>query len=489
MLSRRTLLKTAAAAALTGCAPVREGAAPLAKASAAAGDIPVGRARSIIFFAYDGLTYEDVATARYYLERHRPGRTLVLERLLGAGGSGCSTTHSISSIVTDSSAASSAWSTGRKIVNGVVSLTPQGEPLTTIMDLAREAGRSTGLVTTTRITHATPAGFIAKIESRDSEDEIAVQYLDFEPDLLLGGGRRHFDPSVRPRLGRDLLREFAARGYGVALTAEEMERSTASRLLGLFTNDHLPYEVDRLFQGVAAPSLADMTRTGLRRLDGLGRGFVLQVEAGRIDHANHGNDPGGTLWDVLAADEALAVAMEYVDENPETLLIVASDHGTGAGAIYGTGPQYNGSSQAFDAIRHHRASYEHLLRVLGDHPPADALIPAARDFFGITLSREQAERLSDALVQELWEGHPLAHRVNPRNSVHWLLTVANPDDPETINLNYATGAHTAGPVIVAVYGPRATTRSLGMVDNTDLFGWMTHALGVRFENPATHLSS
>lgn len=88
---------------------------------------------------------------------------------------------------------------------------------------------------------------------------------------------------------------------------------------------------------VAAPSLAEMTRRGLEVLSGYANGFVVQVEAGRIDHANHGNDSGGALWDILAADEALEVMLDFVDRTPNTLLILASDHGTGSGAVYGVG--------------------------------------------------------------------------------------------------------------------------------------------------------
>jgi len=486
-MKRRDLLKSGAAAVAAGILPWASGCAPAAAASGpgaanGAGRIPVGRARNVIFYAYDGLTYEDLATARYYAARHMDGRMLEIERLMRRGSSGSMLPHSLTAVVTDSAAASTAWSTGRKVVNGAVSMYPGEQPLTHILELARDAGRATGLITTTRITHATPAGWASKVPDRGMEDEIAAQYLEFGPDVLLGGGARFFHPEGR-RDGRDLFAAFRQRGYAVLGTAEELRTTNASRILGAFADDHLPYEIDRRFQGVESPRLADMVRRGLDVLAGNPRGFVVQVEAGRIDHANHGNDPGGALWDILAADEALRVMVEWVGRNPDTVLILASDHGTGSGAVYGSGPGYLRSSSDFDRIDRYRASYEHVLHVLGENPPPDRIQATVREFFGVALSREQAGQASEILERRLRPAHPLAHRANPGNAFHWLLTVGNEAEPHALNLNYATGAHTAGPVPVLVYGAGTTAAGLGVVDNTELFDWMLYALGIRFENP------
>lgn len=484
-MNRRELIKgglLAGVGSLAGCAPAVQvranGAAPDATG------VPVGRARNVIFFAYDGLTYEDVATARFFARRHLEGRTLALERMLDGQGAaaGSMWPHSLTSIVTDSAAATTAWSTGRKVVNYAIAMYPDGRPLTTILELAREAGRATGLITSTRLTHATPAGWVAKVPDRGMEDEIASQYLAFRPDVLLGGGSRQFDAATRAD-GRDLFVEFRAAGYEVLRTPEQLRASTGSRLLGTFALDHLPYEIDRRYQGVASPTLAELVARGLEVLNDSAGGFVLHVEAGRIDHANHGNDPGGMVWDTIAADDALEVMLDFVRRNPDTLLIMASDHGTGGGAVYGTGPAYRNTNPSFDRLARHRASYEHLLRELGQNPPAPRIIEAAERFYGIRVAPPQAARISDALERRVYPGHPLAHRSNPSNAIHWLLTVGNEADPQTVNLNYSTGSHTAGPVPLFAHGAGVGTRGLGMVDNTELFGWMLHALGMRFENP------
>jgi alkaline phosphatase len=480
-VKRRELIK---GGLLAGVAGVLGTAAP----ARANGDIaparraPARRARNLIFYVYDGFGYEDLGTARFFAQRHQNGRTLTLERMLGRSSSGSMLPHSLTSVVTDSAAASTAWSTGRKVVNGALAMYPDARPLTTILELAREAGRATGLITTTRITHATPAGWIAKVPNRSMEDEIAVQYLDFAPELLLGGGSWHFDPAHRDD-GRNLFADFQARGYSVLRTAEELQRTNGSRLLGTFDLDHLPFEIDRRFQNVASPSLAEMTRKGLEVLAGYDGGFVVQVEAGRIDHANHDNDPGGAVWDILAADDALDVILEFVDRHPDTLLIMASDHATGGGVVYGAGPWYQRSSSLFDRLALHRASYEHLLFTLGENPATEQIIAAVREQLGIPISTEQGVQIGATIEHGLSLAHPLAHRSIPRNAVHWLLTAGNPEDPEALNLNYATGAHTAGLVPVFRYGAGSGIAALGVVDNTELFAWMLDALGIRFENP------
>jgi alkaline phosphatase len=485
IMERRDFLKTGAAALaggalLTGCAPAAH--APLAAPTERSPNLPVGRARNIIFYAYDGFNVEDLAVGRYFAARHLDGRVLALERLFARGATGMALTHSLTSVVTDSAAGSVAWATGRKVVNGAVSLLPDGRRLSTVLELARDAGRATGLITTTRVTHATPAAWAAWVPDRGMEDQIAIDYLRVAPQVVLGGGARHFDPQYRED-GRDLYGEYRGHGYSVLRTAEELAATNASRVLGTFALDHVPYEIDRRFQGVPAPTLADMTRKGLEILAGYERGFVAQVEAGRIDHANHANDPATMLWDLIAADDALHVILDFIGRHPDTLLIVVSDHGTGSGSVYGTGSKYLRSTPAFDRLARQRASYWYVADRLGDDPAPVAVRALVQRELGVTLGAVQAQLAADILARRTIAGHPLAHRDHPSNSFHWALTAGTEEHPEVVNINYATGAHTAGPVPLIVYGVGIRSAALGVVDNTVLFDWMLHTLGVRFQNP------
>ncbi len=483
-MKRRDWLKTTGLAGVAGLT----GVAGLPRTSAAAGTSPVaalkGReARNLIFFAYDGTGYENLATATYFSERVL-GRPLLFSRLLAEGASGGMYVHSLTSVVTDSSAASSAWSTGRKIVNQQVSQFPDGTPLTAILELARDRGKATGLVTSTRITHATPACWIAKTEHRDQDEAIAAQYLDFLPDVLLGGGVGPFTPAVRDD-GRDLLTELRTAGYEVVGSREELARAGGSRLFGAFTpgTNHLAYEIDRRFQGEDSPSLAEVTGKALEVLGGKDQGFVLQVEAGRIDHANHENDAGAMIWDWMAADEALRVVVDFVHANPGTLLMVGMDHDTGAGVLYGYGSGYRESTDAFLALNRQRMSLDRFNERMGRNPSSGEIREGCREFLGLTPSADQVERLGQVFRREARFGHPSAHG-GVLNSIHAVISgILSGEELDRPNIAYATRNHTAAVVPILVYGDGIPARGLGLVDNTEIFHWMTDAIGARHENP------
>ncbi len=485
MMNRRQWLRTAGLAGVAGAAAQTPFLSAAARPTPESGFSSLGlpRARNVIFFVVDGTGFEDLATATHF-SRRILGRPLLFGEVLGKGASGSLLTPSLTSLVTDSAAATSAWATGRKVVNGALSTFPDGRHLTPVLELAREAGKATGLVTTARITHATPAGWIARVPSRDLEDEIAGQYLDFAPHVLLGGGAAHFLPGSR-RDGRDLAGEFAAGGYQVVRTREELLASSGDRLLGLFTPDtsHLPYEIDRRFQAAPSPTLAEMARAGLQRLEGADGGFVLQVEAGRIDHANHANDPAGMVWEWMAADEALGVLLEFADRTPGTLLILAADHDTGGGAVFGFGASYLASTPAFLTLDRQRASLGSYRRMVGRDPSPGQLRDRTRELLGFEPTPTQVERLGRVLRGEASFGHPTAHS-GTLNALYAILSeIPSSGSPDRPNLAFATGRHTAGAVPIGLYGEGVPEASLGIVDNTEPFAWMTEALGTAFRNP------
>jgi alkaline phosphatase len=210
---------------------------------------------------------------------------------------------------------------------------------------------------------------------------------------------------------------------------------------------------------------------------------VVQVEAGRIDHANHHNDPGASLWDILAADEALAVILEYVDANPDTLLLMASDHATGGQVVFGTGPLYARSSQGLDLLGGRRASYDYLRSVLPRRPTPGEVRDGVAEYLGIELTGPQADEAARVLTRELRLGHPDAHRDQPGNGFYQAVSRTSDGELNRPSIHFATGAHTAGLVPLVAYGAWDGPVNLGVVDNTELFGWMTGALGSDFRNP------
>lgn len=226
-------------------------------------------------------------------------------------------TRSADSLVTDSAAAGSAWGSGHRINNGAINWM-DGQDFEPILVAAKHAGKATGLVTTTRLTHATPASFIANVPSRGMESEIARQILDRSVDVALAGGAKHMTP--------ELLAEYP--GLVIARTADELHAAThrPGRLFGLFRDDHMSYERDR---PDTEPHLREMAMTAIERLARHPAGFVLQIEGGRVDHAAHANDIVGTLFDQIAFDETVGAVAEWAAERDDTLVIVTTDHGTG----------------------------------------------------------------------------------------------------------------------------------------------------------------
>jgi alkaline phosphatase len=441
----------------------------------------IGQARNIIFFAYDGFNWEDFSSAQHYNYR-KTGKPLHLEKLFKTGSAGSMQSHSLTSMVTDSAAATSTWATGRKIVNGSLSIYPDGGELTTILELAKSIGKATGIISNTTITHATPAGWIAKQINRRDEENIAEQYANFKADVMIGGGIEAFDPELRSD-GTDLYKPFLDTGYQVVKDRGNFARIQADKILAIFNEGHVPYEIDRRFRGTDAPTLLEMSKKGVEILDGSDNGFVLHIESGRIDHANHRNDAGASLWETLAADETLGMLMEYTDRTPGTVLIVASDHGTGGASVYGVGERYRASSNIHDLLDRRTASFPWIMDQLGNSPDTALIVDVIEDATGVLVTLSDAELLQQAISGEINMPDAAAFPRQPIATLGWILKGGSNDDPTHLNINYGTTQHTAGAVPAAVYGNGVEVKPFGLVDNTDFFYWMTSALGINYKNP------
>lgn len=388
-LSRRELLQ-AGAAALVGSGLLFREAAAQERAR------PARAPKSIIFMVADGMSMgvPSMAEPFSHMVRGRGTRWFSLlqdpEAVVGLFE-----TRSLDSLVTDSSAASSAWGSGSRVFNGAVNVLPDGTKLTPIAHVMRRAGKKIGLVTTTTITHATPAGFAASHKSRDDEHIIAEQYMDVV-DVLMGGGKRFFDPEQRSDK-RNLIAEYQRRGYTLWEKREQVRgRERPEKVLGLFYGGHVPYTIDhkndpQLWEQV--PTLAEMTRAALEILSRSPKGFLLQIEGGRVDHAAHANDAAALLWDQLAFDDAVAVAVDFVRGHSDTLLVITSDHGNSNPGLNGMGEEYRDSSKCLERIALAKGSYgtiQELLKKAGT-PTPDKVREAVHEVTGIEITREEAE--------------------------------------------------------------------------------------------------
>lgn len=234
-----------------------------------------------------------------------------------------------------------AYACGIKTYNGAIAVDRDGAPCRTVLEAARDAGFATGLVATSRITHATPAGFASHVPSRASEGQIAVQMTEAGIDVMIGGGARFFLPAAaggRREDGRTLTDELAARGVAVATDRAGFDALRAAPAVALLASDHLAYDIDRADPpaGNGAPDQPTLAEMAVKALDLLAatpaaqaRGFFLMVEGSRIDHAAHGNDAAAHVRDILAYDAAIAAVLDWARRDGQTLVVSTADHETG----------------------------------------------------------------------------------------------------------------------------------------------------------------
>ena len=424
--------------------------------------------------------------------------------------------RSLNSLVTDSAAAACSWGSGTRIINGMMNQSGNGTPLKTLYELLADAGWSRGLVTTAEITHATPAGFAACAKSRDMATKIATQYLDQKIDILLGGGSKFFDQTYRLDK-RDLPTEYRDAGYFVMENLAQLSAAPRSkRWLGLFSRSHLPYTLDQIADARAIstiPTLAAMTTAALRRLEGESK-FILQVEGGRIDHACHNNDAAAALRDQIAFDEALDVCVEFQKRDPETLLVITTDHGNANLALNGSGDAYGQSTWQFRKLKEIKKSFSTMIRPL-KRLPGEELLDTERDEVAekakdkamsaaqkeqekIRKKKEEENVATPTEIIEIVEegtGYKMPYRkaellrLHLANAAESLYDMRKSDMmaladviANHISIGFTGNAHTADYVPVLALGP-GSERFAGFIQNTDVFQHYLHFAGVNFRNP------
>ncbi|MDD9952020.1 MAG: alkaline phosphatase [Zetaproteobacteria bacterium] len=296
----------------------------------------LGPAKNAIFFIGDGMGIAAITGGRIW--KKDSTTPLAMEKLPTLG---MVKTYSSSDFVTDSAASATALATGVKTRNGMLSMSdpdldPSGKsrPLETLFDLAHQAGKSLGIISTARVTHATPAAFYAHVDDRDKEENIAEQLLDAPLALLMGGGRQAFTTTRKD--GRDLLKELKQQHWHYVGNRDQLTSLTLKKgeaVLGLFADSHMDYDLENRLRSPRQPSLTEMVQFAMRYLSTNEKGYVLMVEAGRIDHAAHVNRAQDLFGDLVALDEAVAYAEQH--KTADTLTVITADHETGGLALNG----------------------------------------------------------------------------------------------------------------------------------------------------------
>lgn len=255
-------------------------------------------------------------------------------------------TSSSSDYITDSGAGGTAIATGHKTYNGAIGLNQAEEPVKSILEIAEANGLATGLISTSKITHATPAAFIAHNTQRANYEAIAADFLDTDIEVFIGGGEADF---AKRKDGNNLLTGLHDRGYEIARTITEVKESRSERLAAFLDEGHLPRYSQR------GNILPPATKKALEMLSKDEDGFFLMVEGSQIDWGAHDKDGRYVVEETLDFDRAVGEALTFAARDSNTLVIVTSDHETGGMAVV-DGDKEKGQFTARFATGNHTAS-------------------------------------------------------------------------------------------------------------------------------------
>jgi len=241
--------------------------------------------------------------------------------------SGLSKTYSADNYITDSAAGGTAIACGTKTNNGMIGMAPDSTKLNSIMETAHQNGLATGVVSTSSVTHATPASFVSHNSGRGNYEEIAKDFLNGTLDLFIGGGEDNF----RARADSlDLTVKLRAQGFIVVYTLNELKNVQSEKIAGLLAKEHMPTAT-----GGRAGALEEMTRKAIETLSKNKKGFVLMVEGSMIDWGGHEQNLEYLASEMIDLDKAVGVATSYAESNGKTLVVVTADHETGGLTLTG----------------------------------------------------------------------------------------------------------------------------------------------------------
>ena len=290
------------------------------------------KAKNVILLIGDGMSASQITS--YRLLKEGPNGRIAVDNF---PISGIVLTHSADAIITDSASSATAYSTGSKTKNGFLGVDQEGRILENLTEKLDNFGFVSALISTSEVTHATPAAFSSHVDSRRNTDEISSQMLESKVATILGGGRKFFlsaENGGKRKDERDLLEE-AKKSHKILMHKHELDISgitPSDRILGLFADEHLRDE-ENPDNHSSEPTLTEMLRFSLERaeaaIDNQCRGSFIMVEGSQVDWAGHANNIDYLERELKEFDEATRYALEYAKKNPDTLVVVTADHETG----------------------------------------------------------------------------------------------------------------------------------------------------------------
>ena len=468
--------------------------------------------KNVIVLIPDGCSASIQTASRWYKEYALGSdEPLALDMI---GTCGAVKTWMANSIITDSASASTAFACGVKTTDGFLGvagdpdypgkpfltgytcgITPYA-PVQSDLEAAKLAGKAVGLVATSRITHATPAGYAAHVYDRNLDNDIMEQMVYQDIDVVLGGGARHLVPSGQSYEttfgdvwggkrtdGENLIDELIARGYQFVDNKDDLAAVRCGKVWGMFDDSHMDPELDRDDLHPTQPSLAEMTRKAIDLLSRNRCGFFLMVEGSQVDWAGHANDPVYMITDFLAFDDAVKVAYDYAKRRDDTIVIAFPDHNTGGLTIghqqRDTTPPYTNTTveDLIAPIKDAGMTIQSLLYLFPANSETDqnTSVEGVRATLAATLgdwwadeanmSNEQAQ-----VIVDIW---------NDLGAYDGYYPIAQYMSREFMSFGWTTHGHCGEDVPLWCYAGRRCERPVGLIDNTELAKIVADELGVR----------
>lgn len=403
--------------------------------------------KNIIVMIGDGMGPAHIVGYRHMQNREGALEPTIFDQLLV----GWSSTHpDDDTLVTDSAASATALATGRKTCNLAIAMDCEGRPLTTLLQAAKQQGKVTGIAVSSQVNHATPASFYAHSPTRHKLNAIADQLVDNRiderptVDLIMGGGVQYF-----VREDRNLVEELQAEGYQYADSWSALESLQQLPALALLADVALPSALDN---PVANP-LAKLTGHALQLLSEHEKGFVLMVEGSQIDWCSHTNDIACAMAEMHDFGQAVTVARDFVDQHPDTLLVITGDHETG-GLSLGANNQYHWHPQVIRRIQLTASTLSERLRA------AEQWREVWLEHTGITLEQDEYDRLHQA------------RKASADRLADAIKTIID----QRSGTGWTTHGHTAVDVPILAHGA-GQERFHGFVDNAEIGRRLLEALG------------
>ncbi|MCC5907182.1 MAG: alkaline phosphatase [Balneolaceae bacterium] len=330
-------------------------------------DVP----KNIILLIGDGMSYPQISATELHIGSLN---------MTSMPSKGMISTFSKDQKITDSAAAATALATGYKTNNGMLSILPDGTELKSINRFASEIGKSTGLITSSRITHATPAAFAVNHDSRRDEFEIAEKFVHSDIDMILGGGSNYFLPQNEGGLrtdNRNLIDEMIRLGYTFIQDIDDLDNhDNKEKVIGLF----VPKDFQRYPE--RGNVKLEMTLSALEQLSKDPDGFFLMIEGAQIDWAGHDKNLSWLISEMTDFDAVIGAVLEFANRDGNTLVVVTADHETG-GLTLNRGRLWNRNRIQFEfSTANHTAL----------HVPVFSFGPSSENFNGYFDNTEIAQK-------------------------------------------------------------------------------------------------